>query len=113
MEKPLDWYAEAKSVIKNERSLLHFIDISPLTTSLGVYLNIETLENQKFCVLLNDRGFRVVAKAFDQDNNNSQISYETLFALLSKISKGYCRKFSESVVAKLNKFLEPCKDKDN
>lgn len=110
MEKPLDWYAEAKSVIKSERSLLYSIDISPLTTSYGVYLNIETLENQKFCVLLNNRGFRVVAKAFDQDNNNSQISYETQSALLSNISKSYCQKFNELVVAKLNKFSESCKD---
>lgn len=102
MEKPLDWIAEAKSVIESERSLLNFIDISSLIVSNGVYLNIETLENQQFCVLLNNQGFRVVAKAFDQDTNISQTCYETHFALLSNISKGYSQRFNELVFIKLN-----------
>lgn len=102
MEKPLDWIAEAKSVIESERSLLNFIDISSMIVSNGVYLNIETLENQQFCVLLNNQGFRVVAKVFDQDTNISQTCYETHFALLSNISKGYSQRFNELVFIKLN-----------
>lgn len=113
MEKPLDWYAEAESVIRSETSLLDYIDVSSLTASDGVYLNIKTLENQKFCVLLNNRGFRVVAITFDQDNNYSRICYETQSALLSNISKDYCQKFNESVVSKLNKLSESCIDKNN
>lgn len=110
MEKPLDWYAEAKSVAESERSLVKYIDTSSLKVSNGVYLNIETLENQLFCVLLNNQGFRVVAKAFDQDTNDSQTCYETHFALLSNISEGYSRRFNELVTAKLNKFAELCED---
>lgn len=102
MEKPLNWIAEAKSVIESERSLLNYIDISSLIVTNGVYLNIETLENQQFCVLLNNQGFRVVAKAFDQDTNVSQTCYETHFALLSNISKGYSQRFNELVFLKLN-----------
>lgn len=102
MEKPLDWIAEAKSVIESERSLLNYIDISSLIVSNGVYLNIKTLENQQFCVLLNNQGFRVVAKAFDQDTNISETCYETTFALLSNISKGYSQRFNELVFVKLN-----------
>ncbi|KAL4085030.1 hypothetical protein QTP88_027868 [Uroleucon formosanum] len=113
MENPLEWYAEAKSVIDSEKSLLNHISISSLIVSDGVYLNIETLENQKFCVLLNKQGFRVVAKGFDQDNNNSQLSYETHFALLSNISKSYSRRFNELVAVKLNKVAGSCKDTDN
>ncbi|XP_026819988.1 GSK3-beta interaction protein-like [Rhopalosiphum maidis] len=113
MEKPLDWYTEAKSVIESELSLLNHISISPLIVTDGVYLNIETLENQQFCVLLNKQGFRVVAKAFDQDTNNSQLCYETHFALLSNISKGYCQRFNELVAVKLNEVAGSCKDKDN
>ncbi|XP_027841328.1 GSK3B-interacting protein-like [Aphis gossypii] len=113
MEKPLDWYAEAKSVIESEISLLNHISISSLIASDGVYLNIETLEKQQFCVLLNKQGFRVVAKAFDQDTNNSQLCYETHFALLSNISKGYCQRFNELVAFKLNEVARSCKDTDN
>lgn len=113
MENPLDWYSEAKSVIDSEISLLNHISISSLVVSDGVYLNIETLENQQFCVLLNKQGFRVVAKAFDQDTNNSQFTYETHFALLSNISKSYSRRFNELVAVKLNEVAGSCKDIDN
>lgn len=108
MEKPLDWYSEAKSVIESEISLLNHIGISSLIVSDGIYLNIETLENQRFCVLLNKQGFRVVAKAFDQDTNDSQFSYETHFALLSNISNSYSHRFNELVSIKLNKLTESC-----
>lgn len=113
MEKPLDWSIEAKSVIESERSLLNHIDISPLVVLDGIYLNIETLENQQFCVLLNNQGYRVVSKAFDQDTNISQTYYETQFALLSNISKGYSQRFNELVIAKLNEFAGLCEDIDN
>lgn len=113
MEKPLDWFTEAKSVIESERSLLNHIDISSLAVLDGIYLNIETLENQRFCVLLNNQGFRVVSKAFDQDTNISQTYYETQFALLSNISKGYNQRFNELVIAKLNEVAGLCEDIDN
>ncbi|VVC44997.1 Protein of unknown function DUF727,GSKIP domain [Cinara cedri] len=113
MEKPLDWISEAKSVIKSERPLLNRIEISSLTASDGVYLNIETLESQLFCVLLDSRGFRVVAKAFDQDTHVSQTYYETQFALFSNISLNYSKKFNELVAAKLQEVSGSCEDKDN
>lgn len=113
MEKPHDWITEAKSVIDSERLLLNRIDISSLTASDGVYLNIETLENQSFCVHLNCRGFRVVARDFDQDNNISQTFYETQFALLTNISPNYSRRFNELVAAKLQELIGSCKSKDN
>lgn len=113
MEKPLDWFAEAESVIDSEKSLVSRIDISPLIVSNGVHLNIETLENQRFCVLLNNQGFRIVARAFDQDTDASQICYETHSALLSNISKSYSQRFNELVFAKLNEFAESCQDQDN
>lgn len=113
MEKPLDWFAEAKSVIESEQSLLNHIEVSNFTASDGVYLNIETLENQRFCVLLNNFGFRVVANSFDQDTNISQICYETETALLSNLSKGYCQRFNELVVAKLNVVSGSCEEIDN
>ncbi|XP_025425591.1 GSK3B-interacting protein-like [Sipha flava] len=112
MENTLDWYAEAKSVIQSERSLLKHIEISSLIVSNGVYLNIETLENQRFCVLLNHQGFCVVSKVFDQDTGYSQTFYETNFALFSNISKDYCRRFNELVNAKLNEFAGICEDKN-
>lgn len=112
MEKPLDWIAEAKSVIESEKLLLNYIDISSLAVSDGVYLNITTLENLSFCVLLNNRGFRVVAEAFDQDTNFSQTCYETQIALLSNISKGYSQRFHELVAAKLTEVVGSCEDKD-
>jgi len=112
MEKPLDWIAEAESVIVSERSLLNRIEISSLIVSDGVYLDIETLENQQFCVLLNNQGFRVVAKAFDQDINLSETCYETHFALLSSISKRYCQRFNELVFVKLNEVARSCEDKN-
>lgn len=113
MENPLDWFAEAKSVIDSERSLLKQINISSLTSTNGVYLNIKTLEDESFCILLNNQGFRVVAKDFDQDTNFSQTHYETHFALLSNISKSYTQRFNELVVAKLNNVLGSCEYKDS
>jgi len=112
MEKPLDWIAEAKFLIESEKYLLNHIEISSLTVFDGVYLNIKILENQQFCVLLNKQGFRVVAKAFDQDNNFSQICYETHFALLSSISKRYSQRFNELVFAKLSNIAGSCEHKD-
>lgn len=111
MENTLDWYAEAKSVIESEKSLLKHIEISPLIASNGVYLNIETLENQQYCVLLNHQGFCVVSTVFDQDTGFSQTFYETSFALFSNISKGYSQRFNELVNAKLNEFAGTCEDK--
>lgn len=113
MENPLDWYTEAKCMIYSERSLLNHISISSLTVSDGVYLNIETLENKRFCVLLNKHGFRIVAKAFDQDTNYSQFSYETHFALLTDISKRYCQRFYELISVQLNNIAGSRNDTDN
>lgn len=113
MEKPLDWIAEAKSVIESEKLLVNHLSISSLEVSDGVYLNIKTFENQSFCVLLNNCGFRVVAEAFDQDINISHTYYETHFALLSNISKSYYQRFHELVAAKLTEFVGSCEDKDN
>lgn len=113
MERPFDWISEAKSVINSERSFLNHIEISSLTTFNGVYLNIETLEKQSFCVLLNSRGFRVVAKAFDQDINVSQTCYETAYTLLSNISLNYSKKFHELVTAKLQEFGRSCEGRHN
>lgn len=113
MENPLDWLAEAKSVIDSEKSLLKQINISFLTAANGIYLNIETLEEEPFCLLLNNQGFRIVAKEFDQDINFSQTHYETHFALLSNISKRYTQRFNELVVAKLNNLLGSCENKDS
>ncbi|XP_050537040.1 phosphatidylinositol 4-phosphate 5-kinase type-1 alpha-like isoform X2 [Daktulosphaira vitifoliae] len=86
METPSDWIGEAKKIIENEKFLVNRIEISSLELSDGVYLNIETLENCNYCVLLNDCGFRVVSYVFDKNIEITNTYYETIFALLSNIS---------------------------
>lgn len=73
-------------------------------------INLETLENQRYCVQLTERGFRIIGRDFDVDTPQDWGRYyETIYALLDVISPAYRTVFGGALAAKL---LEVAKQGD-
>ena len=60
------------------------------------YLEIKTLENEELLVEVSPKGFRIT----NQDGRDHTY-YDTPYALLSDISRGFRRKFSDNLAARL------------
>lgn len=103
-EKP-DWDGEAAAVIQDVRAHVKKIQVSAVPPpSRGIYINITTLENQPFCVLLGPSGFKIVGKIHDDVSleNSNIMFYETPYSLLSSVSPSYDQSFGNLLVKKLN-----------
>ncbi|XP_052088779.1 GSK3-beta interaction protein-like [Mytilus californianus] len=94
---------EAEEVVKEVSYAVKFVIISPNLPSNNqlVYLNLETKENEEFCVELSVRGFRVVSRHFDKIDNLESRCYETIYALLDNLSPGYRNTFGDTLAMKL------------
>lgn len=109
MEEEQDWQAEGEAVIRDVQPHVTSIHVSQVTPSgRGVYLNITTIEDLRFCVLLGPAGFQVVGNEHDCTSlaTTNQISYETPYALLSSISPSYDQSFGNLLMKKLNELSQ-------
>lgn len=99
------WQEEAEAVISDISFAVKSINVSnslPITDS-AVYLNIEILEGQKYCVEMSRCGFKIVSDKFDcmEDDYEDQRHYETSYALLHKYSRIFSQRFGEEVQNRL------------
>ena len=66
------------------------------------FINIKTLEKEEWCIQLTASGYSIVAKTFDSvTQSDCDETYETVEALMIRISPKYMKLFNESVAAKL------------
>lgn len=99
-----NWMEEAKSVIKDIEEHVSNIQISEdlESTDQKIYLNLTTLENNKYCIELSSSGFRVVGKNFNDKHLEDENYYETPYSLLSSISPQFHHSFGNLLSEKLN-----------
>lgn len=105
MEEEQDWQIEAEAVIRDVQPHVRNIHVSSVSPSdRGIYLNVTTIEDLHFCVLLGPAGFQVVGNQHNCDSlaNSNQVTYETPYALLSSISPLYDQSFGNLLLKKLN-----------
>jgi hypothetical protein len=115
MNEEINWVAESEGIIADVQSCVSQIHSSSKLnqeTNLksAAYLNLETLELEKFTVKLNSSGFTVVGKTFDDNslegNRQTTSTFETIYALLHTFSPQYIVAFSGDLTAKLNKLSD-------
>ncbi len=79
---------------------------------LIAYINLRTLEEEDWCIELTVGGYLIVARQFDsidselkRKNINDVNVYESIDALMLKISPLYIKEFNLSVAEKLNNLV--------
>ncbi|KAK2145202.1 hypothetical protein LSH36_696g01059 [Paralvinella palmiformis] len=101
---------EAEDVMKDVRYAVKSAELSSRlpSSSLIVYINLTTKEDERYCVELSLQGFRVVGHHYDNTERSSSEScyYETIYALLDNISPKYQRSFGEALMNKLSELQE-------
>lgn len=110
-EEIIDWKTEAQGVINDVKAHVRSIEVSDVLKSdaTKIYLNLVTLENQSYCIRLDNEGFIVAGQGMDsQDLESAEESqvYETPYSLLSVISKKFTESFGNRLINELGK-LEP------
>lgn len=66
------------------------------------YINLNTLENEKYCVKLTFNGYQVVGNDYDTiSEDDDMVKSETVDALMNSISPLYVRKFNETLAERL------------
>jgi hypothetical protein len=71
------------------------------------YVNIQTLEDHKFCVSVSQAGYKIVSFQFDcidtglTPTDGELLVFETIDALMNNMSKLYIARFHEELTKKL------------
>uniref|UniRef100_A0A1A8L866 Gsk3b interacting protein n=2 Tax=Nothobranchius TaxID=28779 RepID=A0A1A8L866_9TELE len=66
------------------------------------YINVQTREENYYCLELTEAGLRVVGYAFDQVDEDLDTQYhETVYSLLDKLSPGYREAFGNALLQRL------------
>uniref|UniRef100_T1JA60 GSKIP domain-containing protein n=1 Tax=Strigamia maritima TaxID=126957 RepID=T1JA60_STRMM len=97
------WKLEAEAVINDVKVGVKDICVSQhlTSTSTKIYLNVTTLENDRLCIELTARGFKVVGKEYDMTDEPEETFFETPNSLLSGRSALFREAFSASLIEKL------------
>lgn len=100
-----NWKLEANAVINDIKDHVKDANISEkfVSTNQCIYMNIETLEGEKFCIELSGNGFRICGKAYDVHNLEEEQYFETPYSLLNKVSPLFCSSFGNTLLDKLNR----------
>ena len=126
-DEECNWTKEGEFIVKEFESVVNYIGISTKLEQSErlIYFNCETKEGDKYCIELTSAGFRIVSNSFDtidqdkqygmiqkdedkeddEDDESGQripIFYETMNALLDKMSPLYRIAFSDQLIIKLN-----------
>jgi hypothetical protein len=86
---------------------IYVSEMLPRTSEL-IFLNVTTLEGQAYCVELTMKGWRVTSLRHDCMNGDIHhldlhVQYfETIYALMDRISPDYRRRFTDALTSKLN-----------
>lgn len=102
------WRLEAQAVINDVTRHVRELRLSErlVSSNRAVYLNLTTLEGQRFCVELSAAGFAIVGNRHDDTSNTSNERYETLYSLLDFVSPQYRDSFGNSLLEKLKKLSD-------
>eukprot|EP00118_Oscarella_pearsei_P026711 m.310326 g.310326 ORF g.310326 m.310326 type:complete len:138 (+) comp50903_c0_seq1:22-435(+) len=96
---------EAKEVLKEIGFAVERVEISEQLPSEDTvtFLNLLTREKESYCIELSTKGYRVVGKAFDISEIPPEASqyFETVYALLNRISPMYRDSFGTTLASKL------------
>lgn len=106
----IDWQKEATGVIKDVESHVKKIQISNSLVTDGscVFINLTTIEDKNFTILLDKSGFKVVSFKIDtcDEEEESNETHESINTLLEQHSPGYIKSFGNSLISKLEKIQQ-------
>lgn len=112
-EPILEWQDEAAAIIKDVEKHVKDIRISTMLESskMEIFLNVTTLEEDTFCIRISTEGFQIVGHLYDTvelngNHGNTNMVYETPYALLNDISGRYVQSFGNDLTAALEKLME-------
>lgn len=102
------WEEEAQGVINDIKQHVVDAQISEVLKSNDqkIYLNLTTLENNKYCIELSAGGFRVVGNDFNESNLTEGSYFETPYSLLSSLSPQFHNSFGSALLMKLSALQE-------
>lgn len=103
-EENSDLRYDAAHVAKNLAFTVKGISISDKLTSNAnlVFLNVTTLEGDRFCIELSERGYRIIGGDYDDVSLDRQQFFESLNSLLETVSPLYTCAFGEALITKLH-----------
>ncbi|XP_070544752.1 GSK3-beta interaction protein-like [Ptychodera flava] len=107
---------EAEAAVQEVSFAVKSVEISETLPKKDevVYLNLLTKEDEKYCVELSLKGFRVVGRSFNENGDTSNNEYfETIYALLDQVSPGYRLSFGEALVDKLAMLQQQTENKED
>ena len=104
------WKCEALAVIHDIHSFVKHIAVSSLLPcdENGVYLNLETKEEDIFTIEMSSAGFRICGHKWDTNDiegDEQTIYYETPYSLLDSISPQYRQCFGRELAQKLQQLV--------
>ncbi|CAG0917858.1 unnamed protein product [Notodromas monacha] len=97
------WRSEANAVIQDVSSGLLSAAVSEVLeiTDGGIYINVSTLEGNKYCIELSPNGFAIVGNGFDVRDLKEKQYFETPYSLLDSLSPMYRENFYKQLSSKL------------
>lgn len=98
-----DWSAEADAVINDIKDHVQeaFVSNQLSSSKQKIYINLKTLEGNRYCVMLTAKGFEIVGNDFDKQDKSNDIYYETPYSLLQSISPKFVTSFGGALTDKL------------
>lgn len=100
----IKWDEEAAGVINDIKLFVKDVHICKKQPNIDqmVLINLETFENEKFCIKLCANGFGILGEKFDaEDTPDIGKWYETPYALMTVISNSYMERFNQSLIDRL------------
>lgn len=104
----IQWDEEARAIIDDVKNHVSHICISEAlpSNSREIFLNCQTLEENKYTIRISSNGFQVVGRNYDCfDESSEAVAYETPYALLDAISPEYTKSFAENLTRALEKLV--------
>lgn len=104
----IQWEEEAQAIIGDVKNHVRNIFISEALPSNAreIFLNCETLEEEKYTIRISSNGFQAVGKDFNCiDQLTNSIAYETPYALLNVISPSYTKSFGNDLTKALQNLI--------
>lgn len=109
-EELLSWEDEAAAVIRDIKNHVKKVFVSERLPSntFEIYINLETIENSKYCIRSSGAGFQIAGNDYDSNllyvervSEDEPEVFETPYSLLSSISPGYNQSFASELQSKL------------
>ncbi|XP_068632197.1 GSK3B-interacting protein-like [Battus philenor] len=98
------WPLEAEAALNDIRKHVKeaIVDPDVRSTNQKIYLKITTYEDDVYTIEMSASGFRVAStQSANQNRVQTDVKYETLYALLDNTSEMYRESFGEELTTKL------------